>query len=102
MKPLDEKTIVAAWEEVTELLISDDEKKLNTLIQDFEKVQPNALAYIFAAGGDMLNEDEHANQFFYGTIIWKALGEDIKPVSEDMEMTEATAAPPIPISGKPA
>ncbi len=84
MTPRDEKTIVAAWEEVTELLISDDEKQLNNLIQEIEKVQTHALAYIFAAGGDLLNEDEHANQFFYGTIIWKAMVLNIKQISEDM------------------
>ncbi|MGH1365130.1 MAG: hypothetical protein ACRBF0_16335 [Calditrichia bacterium] len=83
MKQLDEQAIIAAWEEVTELLVSEDENQLNSLIKDFETVQPNILAYTFAAGGDMLDEDEHANQFFYGTIIWKAIGDETKIVSED-------------------
>lgn len=69
MKPMSQEIVEKTWQRISGL--EDEETSL--LRDKMEQEQPGVLAYLMAAGDDLLNQDERELLLYLGTVVWQIM-----------------------------
>lgn len=69
MKPISQEIVEKTWQEMSNL--QDMEAVL--LMSKMDRDQPGVLAYLMAAGDDLLNQDERELLLYLGTVVWQIM-----------------------------
>ncbi len=88
MKPIPEATIAKVRKKLNELSIHEAPRRLELMNQR----QPLILAYLMAAGDDLLNDDERELLLFLGLVVWEIMSREaeLPPVRENLLIAKET------------
>ncbi len=69
MKPISQEIVEKTWQEISNL----QDMEATLLMTKMEQDQPGVLAYLMAAGDDLLNQDERELLLYLGTVVWQIM-----------------------------
>ncbi len=69
MNPIPSEVVEKTWKKVGSMSPLQGQKIINQM----SKQQPVILAYLLAAGGDLLNEDERELLLYLGVVVWQIM-----------------------------
>lgn len=78
MKPISADVVEKTWEKMAGMSAQEGPKLINRMTKE----QPLILAYLMAAGGDILNRDERELLLYLGVTIWQIMLQGDTPLSE--------------------
>lgn len=83
MKPISSGIVEKTWKKLSSM----SPLKAPRLINDMSKQQPLILAYLMAAGEDMLNQDEKELLLYLGVVVWQIMSQGSAPLPKVTEET---------------
>ena len=76
MNPISAEIVESTWQEMSQLT----PESVFPLVDEFSKKQPDVLAYLMAAGGDIFSEYERELLFYVGVVVWRMMSRGDHPL----------------------
>ena len=81
MNPISSEIVEKTWKKVGNMSPLQGQKMINQM----SKQQPVILAYLMAAGDDLLNEDERELLLYLGVVVWQIMLQGDAPLPKVTE-----------------